>query len=255
MAEVTGRTELDDLTTLTRAIGDPGSDFVILAEGNTSVSVGDGTFWVKASGVQMAQAAQDDFVRLSVDPLLELLTGPALTDSELRQAVRDRVVEGSKRPSIEVLLHAICIGEFGASAAGHCHPLGANALLCSTRAEKLAAGVLFPDQAVICGPHVAYVKYSPPGIELARAVRTSMSEVRERTGKAPRTVWLENHGVLALGQSTGDVLAITRMADKFARILTGALSLGEPNWLDPGSVAELVAREDEVERARLIHNS
>ena len=39
-----------DLIEYSRAIGDPARDYVILGEGNTSLSVGDGTFWVKASG-------------------------------------------------------------------------------------------------------------------------------------------------------------------------------------------------------------
>ena len=41
---------LDDLITLSRELGRPERELAILGEGNTSVDIGDGTFWVKASG-------------------------------------------------------------------------------------------------------------------------------------------------------------------------------------------------------------
>ena len=44
---------LHELVAMSLEIGRPERDLVILGEGNTSADVGDGSFWVKASGTQL----------------------------------------------------------------------------------------------------------------------------------------------------------------------------------------------------------
>jgi len=44
---------LQQLVTMSRHLGDPALDYVILAEGNSSAWTDEETFWVKASGVNM----------------------------------------------------------------------------------------------------------------------------------------------------------------------------------------------------------
>jgi len=41
-----------------------------------------------------------------------------------------------------------------------------------------------------------------PGLELARQVYAQMREFVEQYGQAPRVIYLQNHGLIALGQST-----------------------------------------------------
>jgi rhamnose utilization protein RhaD (predicted bifunctional aldolase and dehydrogenase) len=236
------------LADLTRTLGEPARQLAILGEGNTSLDCGDGTFWIKASGSRMGSVTDADFVRLEAAPLVALSDGPPLSEAELKAQTLAARVEGEARPSIEAILHALCIQEFGAASAAHCHPVSANSILCSDRSRELAGGILFPDQAVICGAETVFVEYAHPGIDLAKAVRTAIATVADRTGEMPRTVWLENHGLLALGSSVDEVLSIVEMADKFARILAGVLAVGEPRWLSPEQAGDLVAREDEIER-------
>ena len=246
------REALDPLVEMTRTLGDPRRDLVVLAEGNTSLAIGDGTFVVKASGSRMPEATDADFVHVHAEPLRELADGPDLSDEALRDLLLAARVDGGPRPSIEAVLHALCIDEFGAAVVGHTHPVAANALLCSTRASELAAGILFPDQAVICGPIAAFAPYADPGVPLARAVRDAMRDAADRAGEPPRTVWLANHGLFALGASVEEVLAVTEMAVKTARILSGVLAVGEPAWVSDAAVERLVGRHDEQERRKRI---
>jgi len=44
---------LNNLVEMTRSIGEPDKDLVILGDGNTSALISEQTFWVKASGAQM----------------------------------------------------------------------------------------------------------------------------------------------------------------------------------------------------------
>ncbi|HSW43277.1 MAG TPA: hypothetical protein VLM76_12275 [Patescibacteria group bacterium] len=47
---------LHQLIGLSRSLGEPSRQLAILGEGNTSARIDDETFWVKASGTQLATA-------------------------------------------------------------------------------------------------------------------------------------------------------------------------------------------------------
>ena len=58
--------ELRTLVELSRTLGEPGRDLVILAEGNTSIRTGPDRMLVKASGSQLGTAADEDFVEVDI---------------------------------------------------------------------------------------------------------------------------------------------------------------------------------------------
>ena len=62
---------LEQLIGMSRSLGDPANDYVILGEGNTSVRADDDSFWVKASGTELVRASRESFVRVRLSPLLE----------------------------------------------------------------------------------------------------------------------------------------------------------------------------------------
>ncbi|MCP2164519.1 class II aldolase/adducin family protein [Goodfellowiella coeruleoviolacea] len=237
-----------DLLSLTRTLGDPDRDLVILAEGNTSVRTQDGRMLVKASGSMMGSAEEGDFVEVDTAALLSVLDGPELDEHRLGEALMGARVNGGPRPSIEAMLHALCIEEAGASVVGHTHPVAANALLCSDQASVLVDGALFPDQVVVLGAQSVLVPYADPGRPLALATREALRRHLETHGVAPKVVWLANHGLFALGESAREVLQVTEMAVKLARIATGVLSVGRPTFLPQRSVDVLDKRPDEVLR-------
>lgn len=151
-------------------------------------------------------------------------------------------------------MHALGLTEGGAQFVGHTHPTAVNAILCSDRAEALVAGAIFPDQVVVCGREALLIPYADPGLPLADAVREGLREYRGRTGTTPKTVYLRNHGLLALGQSAVEVDQITTMATKVARILTGVLSLGQPVYLSAAQADRIEARPDEHHRRRMFRD-
>ena len=69
-------------------------------------------------------------------------------------------------------------------------------------------------------------------------------------GVWPKTIFLTNHGLLALGETPAEVMAITTMADKAARVRLHALSIGELRSLTPEQVRSLDGRADENYRRR-----
>jgi rhamnose utilization protein RhaD (predicted bifunctional aldolase and dehydrogenase) len=243
----------DELLTLTSEVGDPVKDYVILAEGNTSARIDDGSFWVKGSGVRLEHArGPEAFVAMGLEPLMAALRGDEVGDADLKRLLADARVEGQEgglAPSIETFVHAICLTVGGAQLVAHTHPTPVNALLCARDAEALYGGVVFPDEAVVCGPAPLFVPYGEPGLPLGRLLLARFEAFIAERGGPPRLVLLANHGIVALGGTAAEVAAITAMAVKAARVRLGTQAAGGPSFLSPDQADRLTGREDE--RARL----
>lgn len=243
------------LVDLSRRLGDPAADLVILGEGNTSVALSDGSFLVKASGAALHRVGEEDFVRLERAAVLALVDDPGLDDFDIAALAAKLSAAGdrtTRTPSIETMLHALALDLPGAAFVGHTHPTAINALLCSRRAEDLLAGPLFPDQVVVCGRHTLFVPYAEPGLPLARAVRRGLRRHVDRHGAAPKLIYLGNHGIVAVGSSALEVEQITAMSVKAARVLSGTLVAGGPALLPAESADRLDRRPDEVHRRRVL---
>src|SRR3954471_12147755 len=92
---------LDRLIALSREIGRPERELAILGEGNTSADVGDGTFWVKASGSQLAMIDAGGFSRVRLTSMLELLDAPRLSDEQVDAGLRGALVDPAAcKPSV-----------------------------------------------------------------------------------------------------------------------------------------------------------
>ena len=96
------------------------------------------------------------------------------------------------------------------------------------------------------------VPYVDPGVPLARELHRRVQEFVREHGEAPRTIYLQNHGLVALGSSATQVEGITAMAVKAARILIGTHALGGPHPMAPEAVARIHSRPDEHHRQRVL---
>lgn len=234
------------LSALARELGRTDREWAILAEGNCSLLTEDNDLHVKVSGTEMSTATSESFVDVPLAELLELIDDPKAGDDDVR-GVFDAVAarSGGRRPSVEALLHAVCVEQPGVTVVGHTHPVPVNAILCSTRPTLLTEGALFPDQIVVLGTSPLLVPYVDPGLRIAQEVRRLL---RDRETGVPRVIYLQNHGMFALGSSETEVVHITQMAVKVASILLGASSIGEPVFMDPAEVSRIDTRPDELLR-------
>jgi rhamnose utilization protein RhaD (predicted bifunctional aldolase and dehydrogenase) len=243
-------TILSQLVELSQYLGRPESDCVILGEGNASARQDDQTFWVKASGSQMRTITADGFVRVAFDQLSALLDDTELDDQALKTALAGAKVDANAagHPSMETLLHALFLGLDGVNFVGHTHPTAGNALTCSQAFPAAFDGRLFPDEIVTCGIAPLLVPYADPGLPLARRTRSLLHDYLEQYGEQPRLAWMQNHGLIALGQTPQQVKDITEMAIKTARSLLGAYAAGGPRFLSPAEVERIHTRPDELYR-------
>ena len=238
-----------EMAELARELGRPDRGWAVLAEGNCSTLLPDDAFLVKASGAWMGTATEADFVEVSLTELHRLIDDPDAGDAEVAACFADAAARhpDGRRPSVESLLHAVCLALPGVMTVGHTHPTAVNSLLCSTRASSLVDGSLIPDQIVVLGTDPLLVPYVDPGVELARVVKRMLAG-----RSAPRVIYLRNHGMFALGSSAAEVVQITEMAEKIARVLIGAWSAGEPVFMAPEEVARIDTRPDELLRRQAL---
>lgn len=244
---------LDQLHELTRTLGRPEMDYVIIGEGNTSVRIDDESFYIKASGQQMRNIEREGFVAVRFAPVLAMLDNPSASLAEQKAIAQAACIEPAEgaRPSVEVSFHAMLLAETGVRFVGHTHATAVNQIMCSPRAEDFALNRQFPDEAVLCGPESVFVPYADPGLPLAILMREKVRDYMQKQGEAPKVILLANHGLIALGESAEEILNITAMCVKAARIFVGAASLGGPVFMDRQEVAHIYHRPDEIYRRSL----
>jgi rhamnose utilization protein RhaD (predicted bifunctional aldolase and dehydrogenase) len=253
---------LTQLVAMSHHLGDPALDYAILSEGNTSARADADTFWVKASGTELRTIERTGFVRVSFQRVLAMLDTPDLTDEQVTQGLFGAKVnpatgsapapDDGVKPSVEAVLHAICLSLEDVNYVGHTHPTAINALTCSVAFETAVSGRLFPDEIVICGPAPVLVPYTDPGIPLAAQVRHLTEEYIREYGEAPKVILMQNHGLITLGRTAQQVENITAMAVKTARVLLGTYALGGPHFMTPQAVERIHTRPDEAYRRRLL---
>jgi rhamnose utilization protein RhaD (predicted bifunctional aldolase and dehydrogenase) len=235
---------LTDLVQLSRTLGEPWRRFVILAEGNTSHRVAEDQLVVKATGRSLRHASAEDFVVVSLSRLADMVDDSEAGDADVARYFDEVEIEQGLRPSVEALLHVVCVVDAAATTVAHTHPESVNALLCSDRADVLSGPPIFPDQVVVIGRRALLVPYLDPGVVLAREVRARLAEHARQWGM-PRVIYLGNHGMVALGSSAGQVLQLTEMADKVSRVRATTLSFGNVVPMTDESAERIDTRDDE----------
>jgi rhamnose utilization protein RhaD (predicted bifunctional aldolase and dehydrogenase) len=243
---------LTPLLEMTRTLGLPENDYVIIGEGNSSCRIDADSFWIKASGRQMRDIPPEGFVAVRFEPILAMLD-----ESPGDLAAQKKVMEAAKVdpsapgiPSVEVTFHAALLHDCGVNFVGHTHATAINRILCSPRAADFALRRMCPDEAVLCGPESVLVPYVDPGLPLSLAIRERVRAYMEDWGEAPKVILLISHGVITLGKTPTEVLNIMAMCDKAARMFLGAAALGGPVFLSGEDVLHIIRRPDEIYRRK-----
>jgi rhamnose utilization protein RhaD (predicted bifunctional aldolase and dehydrogenase) len=247
--------KLAALLKLSHDLGREDRNLAMLGEGNTSCRLDKDTFLVKASGSSLANLEEGQLVACRFAALLPLLKAGPMTDAEVGQALlAARVDAAGPKPSVEAVFHAYLLSLPGIEVVGHTHPVAVNSILCAgdAPARRFADERRFPDEIVCCGAKSVLVPYVDPGTILAQKIAEETDKFITAENRPPRVVLLQNHGLIALGATTGAVLAATLMAEKTARIFAGAAAMGGSSALSAQNVARIDSRPDEHYRRRML---
>ena len=247
--------KLASLLKLSHDLGREDRGLAMLGEGNTSCRLDAETFLVKASGSSLSNLQESQLVACRFSVLLPLLKAEAITDAEVEKALLDSRVDPSQpKPSVEAVFHAYFLSLPGIEVVGHTHPVAVNSILCAGDgpAQRFANERRFPDEIVCCGAKSVLVPYVDPGTILAQKIRDETDKFIVAENRPPRVILLQSHGLIAIGATTGSVLAATLMAEKTAQIFLGAAAIGDPVSLTPQNVARIDSRPDEHYRQRML---
>ena len=150
-------------------------------------------------------------------------------------------------------MHAFLLSLEGIEVVVHTHPTPLLALLCLENSHEIARQRLFPDEIVCCGPRACLVPYTDPGLPLGQAVRRGVLGYRDEEGELPKTIWIQNHGLICIGKTASEVLTATRMSVKAARIWLAALQTGQRlTTLTKEQIERIHGRPDEHYRQRML---
>jgi ribulose-5-phosphate 4-epimerase/fuculose-1-phosphate aldolase len=244
---------VQSLLDLSHALGGERLRLAILGEGNTSLRLDADTFVVKASGSSLATLRPTELTTCRFDRLLALLEARGATDADVDATLlAARVDAAERKPSIEALFHAYLLTLPGVACVGHVHAIAVNQILCSPRAREFAERRACPDEIVMCGVESVFVPYAEPGLELSQAIRREVVAFVRRTGRDPKVILLQNHGIIAVGPSPKAVLGSLLMAEKAAEIFVGAAALGGPVFLTTAQCERIAGRPDEHYRQKVL---
>ena len=189
---------INELVEISRFYGS-NPEYTLAGGGNTSWK-DDNTLFVKASGISLAQATEDSFVRMNRHALGRIWekTYPDSSDEREKEVLADLMTakcegEGDKRPSVEALLHDIIPFTFIV----HLHPALVNGLCCSQNGEA-AAKEIFGEEAL-------WIPSTNPGYILSRFVKLELAEYYKNHQKYPYVILLQNHGVFAGADSSDGI--------------------------------------------------
>ena len=236
---------LSELVKLSNSLGRHDSHFAILGEGNTSSKIDTesiaGSFLVKVSGTQLATVAEKDFVEVNSETIMQFITMENPDANDIQNILEEAKVDKNNpaMPSIETLLHAICLSLEGVNFVGHTHPTALNMLTCSKSFPENLKGRVSPIEVLLLGKESIFIRYMDPGVRLGMEVKKKLDIFLDRQGERPKSIYMQNHGFVALGHTAIEVEDITAMADKTAKIRLGALLAGGINTLSDDIVEDI----------------
>ncbi|MFC1739233.1 class II aldolase/adducin family protein [Planctomycetota bacterium] len=188
-------TGLEQIVELSHKFGD--SDYVKGGGGNTSFKDKD-TVWVKPSGTTLGSITAEAFVAMDRAKLGKLNDVTPPTDPAEREAlVKDFMLAAkldpdSGRPSVEAPLHNTLNTAFVV----HTHPATVNGMTCALNGAKVAAD--FFGEAL-------WIDYIDPGYTLCMKVRDEIESYKQKHGKEPAVIFLDNHGVFIAADTPQEI--------------------------------------------------
>ncbi|MFH0759083.1 MAG: class II aldolase/adducin family protein [Bacteroidota bacterium] len=197
---------IEELIEISRFYGGD-SAYVIAGGGNTSYK-NHKHIWIKASGIPLAGIDVNGFVCLSREKLRQIekkaYSGdPVAREEEVKADISKAIVTpGKLRPSVETSLHNLIDYKHVV----HTHPTLVNGLLCSNHVkEELDARF---------GEMALYVEYTDPGFILFKKLQKRIAAYREKQGKTPQIIFLQNHGVFVGADTTQEIRKLYRFIDR-----------------------------------------
>lgn len=144
--------------------------------------------WVKGSGSDLANMAEENFTAIQLEPVMKLQTREDMTDEEMVHYLEHCMLEQSHpRASIETLLHAFLPFKH----VDHTHPDAIISICCAPNGQEIANEIY--------GDRFVWVPYIRPGFRLSKMIAEKVQE-----NPNAELVLMEKHGLVVWGQTANE---------------------------------------------------
>jgi len=210
------------------------SPFVVGIEGNVSQKI-DEQFVVKKSGVSLKNLSENGLVSCNLNGIS---------------------FDKKNRPSMEVYFHSWLYQNTEYTFIAHSHPTNVLKILCrADLISEFANKRLFPDQVVFNGKKSCIIEYITPGIELKNAIAEGVKKFKTLEGYFPKLILLQNHGIIAMGNSVNECVYITEICEKSAKIFYSSKeNITNLTYLSVDEVEKLTNDKNEILRQKVTRN-
>jgi len=226
----------DELITLGHRIAQNPARLTIWNEGAVAAKQPNGKLTISAAGANLAHLDLKAMVELDLARMQALVEKDTFTEDE---ELKPRTNPEGPAPSPDAFIFADLFAFEGIRFGAHTQPIPVNQVICSPRARQFADRRNLPHEILACGQASVLVPFVPPGHGLAKEVKRKIALWRDRFKIVPKLILIQNHGMIALGDTVDEVLMITEMTVKFAEIFLGAATMGGPEFMKPNHVAQI----------------
>lgn len=171
--------------------------YVVGFEGNVSAKHGK-TFLIKSSGTKIKNLSYENLVLFDFN-------GNQLNNFE-------------KKGSMEMLFHKFLLSFDGINYIAHTHPVNCLKVLCTEMAEDFTNKRIFPDQVIFNLKKSCFIPYCHPGEELSEKIKFEVYNFINKNNFFPKLILLENHGIIACGETAEECVVITEICEKSAEV-------------------------------------
>jgi rhamnose utilization protein RhaD (predicted bifunctional aldolase and dehydrogenase) len=212
---------------------------VIWDEGLVATRLENSTICISRRGARLARLDHEDLIEFDAAPLRELLkveqTRPSV---ELEILAGARTRETMPVPGPEAFFVADLLQSEEFKLLVHIHPVPVDQILASPRARQFSDRRVTLPEVYGCGIATTLVPYVDPGATLAREVRQKLVLWKDRVKARPRSILLQNNGMLVLGDSVEEISETIEKTLKAADIFLGSAALGGPQFLTVANVTK-----------------
>ena len=227
-----------ELIELAHRIGHHPARLALWNEGAVAAKIPGGKIAVNSAGSNLSRLDARHLVEIDPAKAQALIALDAVTEE---QCAEIKLNPESAAPCADAFIFADLLAYEGIRFAAHTQPIPVNQVICSPRARQFADRRNLPHEILACGQASVLVPFMPPGLPLAREVRRKIALWRDRYKIAPKLILIQNHGMIALGETVDEVIALNEMTMKFAEIFLGAAMMGGPEFMKPNHVTQIDA--------------
>jgi len=227
---------INDILALGKNLG--ANRMVLPGEGTVATRATVSRLVVSRRGASLAELEAGDLVHLD----MERMGAIAAQDSVLPEDIAGAQLHAEREavPHEDAALFAYLLGlDPNLHAAAHIHPVAIDQITASPRARQFADRRTVHSEVIALGSSLLLVNYAEPGIPLMREIEKKMVLWRDRHKSVPRTILIQNHGVVMLGEDAASLWRNVQGLLKYAEVFIGASLLGGPVFLTPQAITQI----------------